>query len=260
MVTSHGTSLRGVQMTVSAGRATTRLGVRGGQQPTEPPPTDVEFPATTERDEHGRVFVGGDLRPGTILAAYRRGLFPMRQGDGQLAWWSPDPRGVMRPQDLHVSRSLRQSCAHFDIRVNTAFAEVIGACAKREEGEYHWITDEVTAAYGQLHELGWVHSVEAWTRGDEPRLAGGLYGVAIGGVFAGESMFHRERDASKAAFVALIALLGAGSSPESRLIDAQWLTPHLASLGAVAVPANEYEASLAEALALDLPPALASAV
>lgn len=182
----------------------------------------------------------------------------MRQGDGQLAWWSPDPRGVLRLSDLHVSRSLRQSCAHYEITVDRAFPEVIAGCADRDEGEYRWITDEVQAAYHELHELGWVHSVEAWSRTPDGELilAGGLYGVAIGGVFAGESMFHRLRDASKAAFVALVALLQAGEKAEARIIDAQWLTPHLASLGAVAIPATTYEESLRSALKLQLPPAL----
>jgi leucyl/phenylalanyl-tRNA--protein transferase len=230
--------------------------------PVEPEASDVEFPDATQRDEHGRVFVGGDLRPGTILTAYRRGLFPMRQGDGQLAWWSPDPRGVLRLADLRVSRSLRQSCSHYDITVDTAFDEVIAGCAERQEGEYHWITEEVRAAYRELHRLGWVHSVEAWTRetSDHPaQLAGGLYGVAIGGAFAGESMFHRARDASKAAFVALVGLLAQGENPADRLVDAQWLTPHLASLGAVDVPASDYATSLEHALTLELPPAFGRA-
>src|SRR5690242_3407994 len=118
--------------------------------PIEPAPTEVDFPATAG-DEHGKVLVGGDLAPGTVLAGYRAGLFPMRQGDGQLAWWSPDPRGVLLPGHLRVSRSLRKSMRRFEIRVDTALDEVVTACAERPDEEYHWITDEIRAAYGELH-------------------------------------------------------------------------------------------------------------
>ncbi|HET7688761.1 MAG TPA: leucyl/phenylalanyl-tRNA--protein transferase [Nocardioidaceae bacterium] len=202
--------------------------------PTEPAPTSVNFP-NTAGDEHGRVLVGGDLRPGTVLEAYRSGLFPMRQGDGQLAWWSPDPRGVLLPGRLRVSHSLRKSVRHFEIRVDTALDEVIEACASRPEGEYHWITDEIRATYGELHRLGWVHSVEAWADGE---LVGGLYGVSVGALFCGESMFQRRTDASKSALVALVELLD--STGAGWLVDVQWLTPHLASLGAVEVSRAEF--------------------
>lgn len=202
--------------------------------PTEPAPTDVTFP-TAPGDEHGRVFVGGDLRPGTVLAAYRAGLFPMRQVDGRLAWWSPDPRGVLLPGRLRVTRSLRKSQRHFDIRVDTALDDVIAACAQRPDGEYHWITEEIRQSYGELHRLGWVHSVEAWADGE---LVGGLYGVSVGALFCGESMFQRRTDASKSALVTLVDLLG--STGDTWLIDVQWLTPHLASLGATEVPRAEF--------------------
>ena len=202
--------------------------------PTEPAATDVAFPATPG-DEHGRVLVGGDLRPGTVLAAYRAGLFPMRQGDGQLAWWSPDPRGVLQPGHLRVSHSLRKSAHHFEIRVDTAFDEVIERCADRPKGEYHWITDEIRETYAELHRLGWVHSVEAWS---DEELVGGLYGVSVGALFCGESMFQRRTDASKSALVALVGMLDA--TGQDWLIDVQWLTPHLASLGAVEVPRAEF--------------------
>jgi leucyl/phenylalanyl-tRNA---protein transferase len=229
--------------------------------PVEPAASTFAFPRSAVPDEHGKVVVGGDLDPGTVLAAYRTGLVPMRQTTGELAWWSPDPRGVLRLDGLRVSGSLRRALRHFEIRIDTAFEAVIDACAERDEGEYAWITAEVRQAYVTLHRLGWAHSVEAWTIGtpdDPPELAGGLYGLAIGGLFAGESMFHRRRDASKVALIGLVeALAGPGDDArERRLIDVQWLTPHLASLGAVEVPRHEYLALLASALELPLPAAL----
>jgi leucyl/phenylalanyl-tRNA--protein transferase len=234
--------------------------VRQPSLPVEPAPSRFAFPPSAVPDEHGKVVVGGDLDPGTVLAAYRSGLFPMRQKTGELAWWSPDPRGVLRLDALRVSNSLRRARRRFEIRVDTAFEAVIDACAERDEGEYAWITGEVRQAYVALHHLGWAHSIEAWTIGtpdDPPELAGGLYGVAIGGLFAGESMFHRRRDASKVALVGLVEALAGSADPEKepRLIDVQWLTPHLASLGAVEVPRYEYLAVLASALELPLPAA-----
>lgn len=225
-------------------------------EPVEPPPSGIAFPPAAGADGHGRVAVGGDLEPGTVLAAYRAGLFPMRLGTGELAWWSPDPRGVLPVYGLRVTRSLRRSCRRYEIRIDTAFDAVVAACADREDGEYLWITDEVRSAYGRLHRLGWAHSVEAWTAGGE--LAGGLYGLAIGGLFAGESMFHRRPDASKAALVALVELLGADGA-DDRLVDLQWLTPHLASLGGTELPRREYLARLGRALRLDPPSALMAA-
>ena len=193
------------------------------------------------------VALGADLEPGTILAAYRSGLFPMpiRQRRGEvLAWWSPEPRGILPLDGLRVSRSLRRSCSRFEIRLDTAFEQVIDACGDpRREGR--WITPEIRAAYLALHELGWVHSVEAWD--EAGTLAGGLYGIAIGGLFAGESMFHRARDASKVALVALVDLLDRAGAT---LLDVQWVTPHLASLGAVEVPRARYLAMVADAVAL----------
>ena len=189
------------------------------------------------------VGIGADLRPGTILAAYRSGLFPMPV-DGRLAWWSPDPRAVLEPERLRVTRSLRRSCRNFDVRVDSAFADVVAACADpgRPGG---WISQGIRDAYVELHRLGWAHSVEAWSGS---RLAGGLYGVAIGGLFAGESMFHRETDASKVALVGLVSLLG----PDA-LIDVQWQTDHLASLGVIEISRSDYLERLAAALARPLP-------
>jgi leucyl/phenylalanyl-tRNA---protein transferase len=205
------------------------------------------------------VVAGGDLEPGTLLAAYRTGLFPMRSELGEVTWWSPDPRGILTTDALHVSHSLRRSCNRFVTRIDTAFEAVIDACADRRQEEYDWITPEVRDAYVRLHELGWAHSVEAWTPEgtDRPReLAGGLYGVAVGGLFAGESMFSRSPDASKVALVALVELLrDDGRDGIGRLIDLQWLTPHFASLGAVEVRREEYLEWLERALTLPVPPA-----
>ena len=226
----------------------------------EPPPSDVRFPSASSADEHGRVMRGGDLAAGTLLAAYRSGLFPMRLSTGELCWWAPDPRGILPLERLRVSRSLRRSRRRYEIRVSTAFAAVVTCCADRAAGEYVWITAEVLSAYLRLHELGWAHSVEAWTvpaAGAPAELAGGLYGVAIGGVFAGESMFSRRPDAAKVALVALVEMLrGGGTDAERRLIDVQWLTPHLASLGAIEIPRSEYLSRLGHALSLPPPQAL----
>jgi leucyl/phenylalanyl-tRNA---protein transferase len=228
--------------------------------PVEPAPTPWAFPPVEEADGDGLVGVGADLEPGTILAAYRRGLFPMPVGRrGTLGWWSPDPRAVIPLDRLHVSRSLRRSRRRFEIRVDTAFDAVIQACADPSR-PHGWISPEVRAAYTRLHALGWVHSVEAWDR-DEGELAGGLYGVAIGGLFAGESMFHRRTDASKVALVALVDLLcdghgGWAASPQG-LLDVQWMTSHLAQLGAVEVARGEYLELVRRAIDSPLPPAFA---
>ena len=180
------------------------------------------------------VAVGADVDPGTLLAAYRCGLFPMpMETGGPMAWWSPDPRGVLDPGGMRISRSLRRSTARYEIRVDTAFPEVLEACADPER-EHGWIDGRIASAYVELHRLGWAHSVEAW---DADGLAGGLYGVAIGGLFAGESMFHRRIDASKVALTGLVDLLGNGSD---RLVDVQWCTPHLARLGAVELSREAY--------------------
>ena len=217
--------------------------------PSEPPPSPWELPDPRTADEHGVVGVGADLEPGTLLAAYRAGIFPMPlHGDEPMGWWSPDPRAVIPLDGLRVSRSLRRSCRRYDIRVDSAFVEVVGACADRRRPG-GWITPSISAAYARLHELGWAHSIEAW---DAEGLAGGLYGVAIGGLFAGESMFHRRADASKVALVALVDLLREDGRPE-RLLDVQWRTDHLARLGAVDLSRARYLELLAAALAAPLP-------
>ncbi len=232
---------------------------RAGTGPVEPAASSFAFPPPSTADDRGRVVVGGDLGPGTLLAAYRSGLFPMRQGDGALAWWSPDPRGILLPAELHISHSLRRAVARYEVRVDTAFEAVVDACAERPEGEYHWITREIREAYTELHRLGWAHSVETWTPAtadSEAQLVGGLYGVAVGGLFGGESMFHRRPDASKVALVGLVKLLRDGSRDATdRLIDVQWLTPHMASVGARAVSRLAYLDLLERAIAAALPPA-----
>ena len=189
------------------------------------------------------IAVGADLAAGTILAAYRSGLFPMRVSrGGPLAWWSPNPRGIIPLDGLHVSRSLRRSCGRFTVTVDTAFGDVMRACAdpRRPDG---WIDESFIAAYTELHRLGWAHSVETWRDGE---LAGGLYGIAIGGLFAGESMFHRTTDASKVALVALVERLGRAGAV---LFDVQWTTRHLSSLGAVDVSRETYLELLRQAVA-----------
>jgi leucyl/phenylalanyl-tRNA--protein transferase len=216
--------------------------------PAEPPPTTWELPPADTADVRGVVGVGADLEPGTLLAAYRSGLFPMPVEGGVIAWWSPDPRGILPLDRLQVSRSLRRSCRRYEVTVDRSFSEVIAACA--DPGRPHgWINEAMVAAYVRLHELGWAHSVEAW---EHDRLVGGLYGVAVGGLFAGESMFHARPDASKVALVHLVGLLREGGA---ELLDVQWTTPHLLSLGAVDVPRAEYLTRLGQALRRPLPPA-----
>ena len=192
------------------------------------------------------VCVGADLRPGTLIAAYSRGLFPMgvgRHGTGQIGWWSPDPRGVLPLAGLRVTRSLRKSCRQQRVTVDTAFTDVVRNCADPNRPG-RWITPQLLSAYTELHRLGLAHSVETWLDGV---LVGGLYGVSMGGLFAGESMFHHHRDASKVALVALARILASPQHP--RLLDVQWRTDHLASLGVVEVSRSRYLMDLPEALA-----------
>ena len=210
--------------------------------PIEPPASPWRFPLDAEVDEHGLLGIGADAEPGTILNAYRAAAFPMPiEPEGEFAWWSPDPRGVLELDDLHVSRSLRRSMRRFEFRVDTAFAEVVEGCSDPTR-PHGWIDDRTRKAYGRLHELGWAHSVETWLDGE---LVGGLYGLGIGGLFAAESKFHRVTDASKAAVVALVHGLRDG---HPRLIDVQWRTDHLASLGVTVLPRDVYRARLPELL------------
>ena len=209
--------------------------------PTEPPPTPWVFPPIDLDDDQELLAVGADLEPGTILEAYRSGIFPMPvQNGGDIGWWSPEPRGILPPGELVVSKSLRRSCKRYTTTVDQAFGQVVEQCADPDR-PHGWIDRQIRAAYGRLHELGWAHSVETWD--EDGRLVGGLYGLAIGGLFAGESMFHTATDASKVALVSLVDLLDDGNP---RLLDVQWRTDHLATLGVIEVPRIEYLQRLAK--------------
>jgi len=192
-------------------------------------------------DDSDIVAVGADLEPGTLLAAYRCGAFPMPFDRRRIAWFSPDPRGILPLDGLQVSRSLRRSLRRYEVRRDTAFREVMTACADpaRTGG---WIDRSFISAYTRLHHLGWAHSVEVYDL--DGALVGGLYGVRIGGLFAGESMFHRATDASKVALVHLVQWL---RDTGATLLDVQWTTPHLVSLGAIDIPRTEYLELLAAA-------------
>lgn len=199
---------------------------------------------------------GADLEPGTLLDAYRSGVFPMGIGGGgapPIGWWSPDPRGVLLHGDLRVSRSLRKSARRMRVEVDTDFEQVVDRCADPTR-EGAWITPQIRAAYLRLFEWGLAHSVEAWI-GD--RLVGGLYGVSIGGLFAGESMFHTETDASKVALLGLVERVYDSEDATERIIDVQWQTPHLASLGVRAISRDDYLDRLERALGAGRPAALA---
>ena len=215
--------------------------------PTPPPaalpPCRFAFPDPARADPEGLLAEGGDLEPSTLIAAYRAGIFPWPYEDHELLWWSPDPRAIVPVDGLHVSRSLARLLrrGRFRATLNAAFAEVIAGCAAREET---WITPRLRAAYQRLHELGWAHSVEVWDA--DGALAGGLYGVGVGALFSAESMFHRARDASK---VALVALVAHARRVGLTLLDVQVPSAHLTSLGAVSIPRREYLARAARAAA-----------
>ena len=202
--------------------------------PSPLPPSLYDFDPSDWPDDDC-VVAGADLEPSTIIDAYRHGAFPMPQA-GRLLWWSPMLRGVLEPDGLTITRSMRRSARRLQVTIDTAFEQVIDACAdpSRPGG---WIDADIRAAYVELHRLGWAHSVE--TRTSDGRLVGGVYGLGVGSLFAGESMFHHERDASKVALMALVDHLGGGA-----LIDVQWRTPHLASLGVVEWPRSQYLAAL----------------
>ncbi len=190
------------------------------------------------------VAIGADLEPGTLLAAYRSGLFPMpvdpHRRRSKMAWFSPDPRGIIPLDALHVSRSLRRSMRRFEVRMDTRFTDVVRACGDPGRPG-RWITTPIVDAYSTLFELGWGHSVEVFEHGE---LVGGLYGLRIERFFAGEAMFHGATDASKVALVALVTWL---NDTDAELLDVQWVTDHLATLGAVAIRRPEYLARLQSA-------------
>ena len=193
-------------------------------------------------DGMGLVAVGGTLHPDWLLAAYRRGVFPWYADGEPICWWSPDPRAVFDIDGLHVPRRLQRlvRSGRFEVTFDQNFVGVMKGCADRREGT--WITTEMLEAYHRLHQIGYAHSVEVWQDGE---LAGGVYGVSIGGFFAGESMFSRERDASK---VALVHLFDRLREREFDLFDSQILNDHTARLGAYEIPRSEYLHRLREAI------------
>ena len=199
-------------------------------------------PEKALRDPNGLLAAGGDLSPGRLLEAYRQGIFPWYSRREPILWWSPDPRMVLFPREIKISRSFSKTLRNraWEVRFDTAFGQVMEGCATPRDdalaagGTHTWITPEMRAAYTRLHRLGWAHSAETWIAGE---LAGGLYGVAIGAMFYGESMFSRARDASKIALAGLVRHLDALGFG---MIDCQMKTPHLASLGARAIPRAEF--------------------
>jgi leucyl/phenylalanyl-tRNA--protein transferase len=230
---------------------------------------DFSFPEPESADRHGIVCSGGNLSPGLLLSAYRRGIFPWFSEDEPLLWWSPDPRFVLFPEELHVSHTMRKilrqrlapsggssagsaGSPRYQLAVDRDFEAVIRACSgsERPGQDGTWITEGMIEAYCELHRLGYAHSAEAWRREgpgceDGPRLVGGLYGVALGKMFFGESMFSREDDASKTAFIPLVWRL---REEGFTLIDSQVYTDHLAGLGAREIPRIEYLRLLADRL------------
>jgi leucyl/phenylalanyl-tRNA---protein transferase len=208
---------------------------------------EVAFPDPALAEPDGLLAVGGDLRPERVLTAYAQGIFPWYDERSPLLWWSPDPRLVLEPEALHVSRSLRRTIRRgaFRVTADTAFQRVIRRCAARPRPGQRgtWITEEMVAAYLALHRLGFAHSFEAW---EGEALAGGLYGVSLGAVFFGESMFADRPDASKVAFVRAVDWL---ASRGIRLVDCQVRTEHLVTLGAREIPRGAFLDRLRAALA-----------
>ena len=217
-------------------------------------PEEHLFPHPSLAEADGLLGVGGDLHPGRLLLAYANGIFPWYNQGQPILWFSPNPRFILHPQDLKVGRSLKKRIRRrdYEIRLDSAFAEVIRGCkeAYRPGQRGTWITPDMEAAYIELHRLGYAHSAEAWLDGE---LVGGLYGVALGGLFSGESMFARKSDASKMAFVWLVRQLAAWNFS---LVDCQVRTDHLARFGASDMPRQRYLDTLRELLDEDGRPGL----
>lgn len=208
-------------------------------------PRTYTFPPLEAASPEGLLAVGGDLNPDRLLSAYRQGVFPWFSDGQPILWWSPDPRAILYPADLHISRSLRKSLRTqgFEVTADRAFDDVIQRCAEsRNAREGTWITSGMQEAYCTLHRMGYAHSVETWQNG---QLVGGLYGLAIGKAFFGESMFSQITDASKTALVALSVSLTAGGY---HFIDCQVVSEHLNSLGAKAVPRYRFSSELKQAV------------
>jgi leucyl/phenylalanyl-tRNA---protein transferase len=206
-------------------------------------PRDTFFPEFADRG--GLVAAGGDLSPESLLRAYSRGIFPWFDENSPILWWSPEPRAIIELDGLHISHRLARTIrsGKFKITVNRAFGAVMRGCGERRD-EGTWITAEMLAAYERFHQLGHAHSIEAW-EGDQ--LAGGIYGVALGGLFAGESMFTRSRDASKVCLAWLVQRL---KERGFTLFDVQLLTPHTSRMGAIEIPRANYLRRLGQALPL----------
>lgn len=210
------------------------------RRPRPVPPSVWALPDAEAADADGVVGVGADLLPGTLVDAYVRGIFPWPHPPTPLPWCSPDPRGILLPGNVHLSRSLTQRVRRCGWRstVDAAFEQVIDACATAPGRQPTWIIPQMRDAYLRLHELGWSHSLEIW---DGTNLVGGLYGVQIGSIFTGESMFHREADASKVALIDLVdRFVGAGGD----YVDVQISTSHLRSLGATTMPRAQFVGDL----------------
>lgn len=225
-----------------------RIPRRSGQEsgyartPKPVPPSVWMLPDASEADEHGVVGLGADLTPATLVDAYRRGIFPWPHAGLALPWFSPDPRGVIFLDKVHVPRRLRTRLrtSGWTATVDQAFTEVVEGCTQRPPQTGTWITQELSLAYARLHRLGWAHSVEIW---DGTELVAGLFGIQVGGVFTGESMFHRQSDASKAALIETVARL---READAALLDVQLVTPHLQSLGAVELVRERFLQLVAE--------------
>ncbi|MFP4363702.1 MAG: leucyl/phenylalanyl-tRNA--protein transferase [Spirochaetia bacterium] len=199
---------------------------------------DFPFPAVEEATGEGIVAVGGNLSPGMLLSAYRRGIFPWFSPGEPILWWSPDPRFILFPEDLHISRSMKKVLkrGEFSFSLDTNFPYVIQRCSEvYREGQYGtWITDDMLSSYIKLHQLGYAHSVEAWKDGE---IVGGLYGVSLGDCFFGESMFSDISNASKAAFITFVQFF---RDKGIALIDCQVRTEHLGTLGAKEIPRKDF--------------------
>jgi leucyl/phenylalanyl-tRNA--protein transferase len=193
-------------------------------------------PDQAATDPDGLLAVGGNLQPETLLTAYNQGIFPWYNQNDPIMWWSPSERCVIQPQRLHISRSLKKYMARgkFAISRNSAFVEVIKACANRENGDETWITSDMIEAYTKLHQLGHAHSLEVW---DGDSLIGGIYGLEIGRIFCGESMFSRAKNGSK---IALVYLCQHMINRGFKLLDCQLVNPHLMSMGAESIPRNTF--------------------